>query len=133
MDIDIHRSGRGAYLLPCPRVSSNVSTGHRSAPDIALSLESVAKLLNQEGDKVLILESQNNHYLNLKAEQLRKEGIEVELGDKLDLCKYITHKNNAKKDNNSFIDQIKKLNDLYKSGILSKEEFEKAKKRILNN
>ena len=52
---------------------------------------------------------------------------------KLDLGKYITHKNKAKKDNNSFIDQIKKLNDLYKSGILSKEEFEKAKKRILNN
>jgi uncharacterized protein YqgQ len=30
------------------------------------------------------------------------------------------------------IDQIKKLNDLYKSGILTKEEFEKAKKKILN-
>jgi hypothetical protein len=32
----------------------------------------------------------------------------------------------------NFIDQIEKLNELYKSGILTKEEFEKAKKRILN-
>ena len=33
---------------------------------------------------------------------------------------------------NNAIEQIKKLNDLYKSGILTKEEFEKAKKKILN-
>ena len=31
-----------------------------------------------------------------------------------------------------FIDQLNKLNDLYKSGVLTEEEFEKAKKRILN-
>ena len=34
--------------------------------------------------------------------------------------------------NNNFINQLKQLNDLYKSGVLTKEEFEKAKKRILN-
>jgi len=33
---------------------------------------------------------------------------------------------------NNAIEQIKKLNDLYKSGILTKGEFEKAKKKILN-
>ena len=33
---------------------------------------------------------------------------------------------------NDIIDQINKLNDLYKNGILSKDEFEKAKKKILN-
>ena len=27
---------------------------------------------------------------------------------------------------------LKKLNDLYKSGVLTKDEFEKAKKKILN-
>ena len=32
----------------------------------------------------------------------------------------------------NFLDQIKKLNDLYKSGVLTKDEFEKAKKKILN-
>ena len=34
--------------------------------------------------------------------------------------------------NDDFINQLKQLKDLYKSGVLTKEEFEKAKKRILN-
>jgi len=34
--------------------------------------------------------------------------------------------------NKSIVEELKKLNDLYKSGILTKEEFEKAKKKILN-
>ena len=37
----------------------------------------------------------------------------------------------AKKDSD-FINQIQQLNELYKSGVLSKDEFEKAKKKILN-
>lgn len=32
----------------------------------------------------------------------------------------------------NFIKQLEKLNQLYKSGVLTKEEFEKAKKKILN-
>ena len=51
----------------------------------------------------------------------------------LDLDQYYLAE--SKSDNqlsNEAIDQIKKLNDLYKSGILTKEEFEKAKKKILN-
>ena len=34
--------------------------------------------------------------------------------------------------NNDFIEQLEQLNSLYKSGVLTKEEFEKAKKKILN-
>ena len=34
--------------------------------------------------------------------------------------------------NDDFINQLKQLNDLYKSGVLTKEEFENAKKKILN-
>ena len=30
------------------------------------------------------------------------------------------------------VDQLEKLSDLYKSGVLTKEEFEKAKKKLLN-
>ena len=30
------------------------------------------------------------------------------------------------------VDQLNSLNDLYKSGVLTKEEFDKAKKKILN-
>ena len=33
---------------------------------------------------------------------------------------------------NDILDQLNKLNDLYKSGILTKDEFKKAKKKILN-
>ena len=33
---------------------------------------------------------------------------------------------------NDIIEQLKKLNDLYKSGVLNEVEFEKAKKKILN-
>jgi len=39
--------------------------------------------------------------------------------------------NNTKK-NSNIVDQLEQLNELYKSGVLSKEEFEKAKKKILN-
>ena len=36
------------------------------------------------------------------------------------------------KKNDDLVDQLKNLNKLYKSGALSKDEFEKAKKKILN-
>ncbi len=37
------------------------------------------------------------------------------------------------KANNNISDQLKILQDLYKSGVLSGYEYEKEKKRILNN
>ena len=53
----------------------------------------------------------------------------------LNLDKYILEddvdhtKNKGKK---SIIEDLEKLNDLYKSGVITKEEFEKAKDKILN-
>jgi hypothetical protein len=43
-------------------------------------------------------------------------------------------KKNIKTNSNSsnIVDQLNSLNELYKSGVLTKEEFEKAKKKILN-
>ena len=38
---------------------------------------------------------------------------------------------NNKTKPNDFTDQLKKLNDLYKSGVLTKDEFERAKDKIL--
>ena len=35
-------------------------------------------------------------------------------------------------DDNNIVDQLNSLNELYKSGVLTKEEFEKAKKKLLN-
>jgi hypothetical protein len=40
--------------------------------------------------------------------------------------------NNPKLEDNNIVNQLQKLNDLYKAGVLTKEEFEKAKKKILN-
>ncbi len=40
--------------------------------------------------------------------------------------------NSLKKDKN-LSDEINKLNDLYKSGALTKEEFEKSKKKLLDD
>ena len=34
--------------------------------------------------------------------------------------------------NSDLVEQIKKLDQLYKSGVLTKDEFEKAKKKLLN-
>ena len=49
---------------------------------------------------------------------------------------WITKKEPKKKEktdsNNSLSQQIKDLNEMYKSGALTKEEFEKAKKKLLN-
>ena len=41
-------------------------------------------------------------------------------------------KSMSTKKDSDFINQIQELNNLYKSGVLSKDEFEKAKKKILN-
>ncbi len=43
-----------------------------------------------------------------------------------------TKNKNIKTNNSNIVDQLNSLNELYKSGVLTKEEFEKAKKKILN-
>ena len=43
-----------------------------------------------------------------------------------------TSKSMSTKKDSDLINQIQELNELYKSGVLSKDEFEKAKKKILN-
>ncbi len=51
----------------------------------------------------------------------------------LNLNKNIAAENEDEKNiDTSIVEQIKNLNDLYKSGALTKEEFEKAKKKLLN-
>ena len=35
--------------------------------------------------------------------------------------------------NDQLSDELKKLNDLFQSGVLTQDEFEKAKKKILDN
>ncbi len=40
---------------------------------------------------------------------------------------------NLSNENNKLSDELNKLNELYQSGALSKEEFEKAKNKLLND
>ena len=51
---------------------------------------------------------------------------------KLSLDKYFIEIELESKSNDPVVDQLKQLNELYKSGALTKEEFEKAKNKILN-
>jgi hypothetical protein len=52
---------------------------------------------------------------------------------KLDLNNFYPIKNSASQNqNDEFINQLKNLNDLFKNGVLTREEFEKAKKKLLN-
>ena len=43
-----------------------------------------------------------------------------------------TPANTSSESSSNIVDNLNKLNDLYKSGVLTKEEFEKAKKKLLN-
>jgi len=43
-----------------------------------------------------------------------------------------TSANTSSESSSNIVDNLKELNDLYKSGVLTKEEFEKAKKKLLN-
>ncbi len=51
---------------------------------------------------------------------------------KLVLDEYFIEMESEVKSNDPVVEQLKQLNELYKSGALTKEEFEKAKKKILN-
>jgi uncharacterized protein YqgQ len=61
-----------------------------------------------------------------------EEKIGIKEYQKLKLSKYVSKKIEKEKNTIEMISQIKKLNNLYKSGVLTKEEFTKAKKKVLN-
>ena len=74
-----------------------------------------------------------NAWISLSS-QFQKEFEEMVKSKKkhrLNLDRYIDS-SIAIKSNNLITDQLEKLNELYKSGVLTREEFEKAKKKILN-
>tara|TARA_B110000881_G_scaffold208635_1_gene213996 strand:- start:106 stop:1041 length:936 start_codon:yes stop_codon:yes gene_type:complete len=77
-------------------------------------------------------------WISISAERHKKfeENVRAKNRHRLDLSNYysgkIKSKDNKNKLSGEVITQIKQLNDLYKAGVLTKEEFEKAKKKILN-
>ena len=107
------------------------------------------KLLNAPKSKYFSEETSEYHKINISqfpehqktmsewislSSQFQKEFEEMVKSKKrhrLNLDQYIDSSIAIKSDN-LITNQLKKLNDLYKSGVLTKEEFEKAKKKILN-
>ena len=64
--------------------------------------------------------------------------LNAKKSQKLDLSDYIVSKAKKKQKkvkfpNDNITEELIKLNELYKSVVLTKEEFKKAKKRVLNN
>ncbi|MDC0951698.1 SHOCT domain-containing protein [Candidatus Pelagibacter ubique] len=76
-------------------------------------------------------------WISISAERHKQfeENVKVRNSNKLDLSNYysanIKPKNNKNKLSSEVITQIKQLNDLYKTGVLTKDEFTKAKKKLL--
>ena len=58
--------------------------------------------------------------------------IKAKSHHRLPLDQYLMETTSKNKKNNELTDQLKKLNELYKAGVLTKEEFTKAKNKILN-
>ena len=109
------------------------------------------KLLNAPKNEFLSEESSEYHKYNINKYPKHKKVMEkwisisskrhiefesynrAKKNHKLELNKYIlAEKSNFSNNSNEITNQLKKLNDLYKDGVLTKEEFEKAKKKILD-
>ena len=71
--------------------------------------------------------------LSMGAERHKKFEIEVRAKEhhKLNLDNYIANLSDKKDNDDDVISQIKKLDELFKSGVINEKEFKKAKEKIL--
>ena len=91
--------------------------------DIDLNL-----FLTEHNDKAIMLISAcyvNCSKFNAKFDKMKKNSFSNTKINKVKI-------NNSNDINSNIVEQLDQLNSLYKSGVLTKEEFEKAKKKILN-
>ena len=91
--------------------------------DIDLNL-----FLTEHNDKTIMLISAcyvNCSKFNSKFDKMKKNSFNDIKINKVNI-------NNSNDINSNIVEQLEQLNSLYKSGVLTKEEFEKAKKKILN-
>ncbi len=58
------------------------------------------------------------------AKSTNKSNLEIDTNEEIE---------NSLNDNKNLTGELNKLNELYESGALTQEEFEKAKKKILDN
>ncbi len=91
--------------------------------DIDLNL-----FLTEHNDKAIMLISAcyvNCSKFNAKFDKMKKNSFSNTKINKVKI-------NNSNDINSNIVEQLDQLNSLYKSGVLTKEEFDKAKKKILN-
>ena len=92
-----------------------------------LDLKLAAKMFNISWDMEIYAYLKNNKPIIVGSECIGKcKGIS---GVK---NKIVYSKVKTSTSSSDIVDQLNSLNELYKSGVLTKEEFEKAKKKILN-
>ena len=99
----------------------------------AFDLKLAAKMFNINWDMEVYGFMNGNEPIIVGSECIGKCKNISNIKDKINFTKNLVV-NNSKLDvnSNNIVDKLNKLNDLYKSGALTQEEFEKAKKKILN-
>ena len=93
----------------------------------ALDLKLAANMFNINWDMEIYAYLKNNKPIIVGSECIGTcKGISVVKN------KIVYSKTKTSTSSSDIVDQLNSLNELYKSGVLTKEEFEKAKKKILN-
>ncbi len=128
------RLSRGDWYL----LSYFVNPKLVNSPELKLHSEESSEFhkanISQYPDHKLAME----RFISISAKRHKKLEKVFKAKDRhlLNLDKYILENEiiNTKEtgESSAFIEDLKSLNELYKSGVITKEEFEKAKKQILN-
>ena len=97
----------------------------------ALDLKIVSNMFNINWDMEIYAYIKNNKPIIVGSECIGKcKGV---TGIKnMIVYSDITSTSTSSESSSNIVDNLNKLNDLYKSGVLTKDEFEKAKQKILN-
>jgi len=108
------------------------------------------KIINAPESKFFSEETSEYHKMNISQHSKHQEAmnkwvaisskfhrdfenmVKAKKHHKLDLNQYYMHVENNKKISSPMTEQLKVLNELYKSGALTKKEFSKAKKKVLD-
>ena len=98
----------------------------------AFDLKLAAKMFNINWDMEVYGFMNGNEPIIVGSECIGKCKNISNIKDKINFTKNLVVNSKLDVNSNNIVDQLNKLNDLYKSGALTQEEFEKAKKKILN-
>jgi len=82
--------------------------------------------------KILLILITGLLWCNVGNAGLNEPGTDQKCFDLFEKKKVEKKKEPKKKMSEDIVQQLKDLNELYKSGVLTKEEFEKAKKKVLS-